>query len=229
MSVSCSELPMSGNLLQPGQVLLFEGDSLSRRAMGASVNNWPLLRMNNWHRSWADLLEEWIFAHRPELEIRCHHVAIGGSTIADLEARYKTQVSPCLPSWIFLTLGTNDFIRGIGVDDFRSRLTTYIRTAQSEHGTRFFYLGGFLPMPGLPESETEVVEKLQGHFQAAREAVLASGGIAPDLGPLMKEKADRHFASSHFHSYYGDGLHFNALGNHVLAGLVMEELGLFAH
>ena len=38
-------------ILQPDQTLVFEGDSLTRRAMTPSADNWPLLRMNNWHRS----------------------------------------------------------------------------------------------------------------------------------------------------------------------------------
>ena len=200
---------------------------MTRRSMPPSADTWPLLRMNNWDHSWADMVEEWIFAHRPDLQIKCRQAAIGGSTITDLENRYEPQVKPHRPAWILFTLGTNDFSRGIPVGDFRARLTAYIETAQRDCGTRFFYAGGYLPMPTLDAANVERVLNANGHYQAAREVVRASGGLAPEIGPMMKQKAELHYAASTFHSFYSDGTHFNSLGNHVLAGLVLEQLGIF--
>ena len=189
---------------------------------------WPLLRMNNWHRSWADLVEEWIFAHRPDLRLSSHQVAIGGSSIFELEARYETQVKVHAPDWILFTLGTNDCSRKIPLDDFRSRLTAYVARAQKDSGARFFYAGGMLAMPGLSAADAEHIGKSQAYCAIAREVVRASGGMTPEIGRIMKEKAELHFAASAFHSYYADGVHLGPLGNHVLAGIVLEELGVFA-
>ena len=215
------------SLLHPRQLVIFEGDSMTRRNMLPSTDTWPLLRMNNWDHSWADLVEEWIFAQRPDLQIKCRQVAIGGSAIPDLENRYETQVKPHQPAWILFTLGTNDFSRGMSVDEFRARLTRYIETAQRDCGTRFFYAGGFLPMPSLDAANVEKVTQANDHYQAAREVVRASGGIVPEIGPIMKAKAELHYAASTYHSFYSDGTHFNSLGNHVLAGIVLEQLGIF--
>ena len=137
-------------ILQPDQTLVFEGDSLTRRAMNHSADNWPLLRMNNWHRSCAELVEEWLFAHRPDLRLKARHAAIGGSNIHDLHARYETQVKPHSPSWIIFTLGTNDCV--IGLDVFEAELSRYLDTARGESGSRFLYVGGFEAMPGLGDA-----------------------------------------------------------------------------
>ena len=213
-------------ILQPDQTLVFEGDSLTRRAMNPSADNWPLLRLNNWHRSYAELVEEWLFAHRPDLRLKARHAAIGGSNIHDLHARYETQVKPHSPSWIIFTLGTND-CGIIGLDVFEAELSRYLDTARRASGSRFLYVGGFEAMPGLGEAEALHLAEARPYYDAARRLVPAFGGLAPDFGPALRAKAELHFSQSPFHSYYGDGLHFNALGNHVLAGLVLEALGVF--
>jgi lysophospholipase L1-like esterase len=118
---------MKMSILKPKQTLVFEGDSLTRRSMAPSADNWPLLRLNNWHHSWADLVEEWIFAHRPDLQIKCRQSAIGGSSIINLEERYEAQVKPHRPAWILLTLGSNDRnARNIPVAEFRERFATCV-------------------------------------------------------------------------------------------------------
>jgi len=216
---------MDETILQPDQILVFEGDSLTRRAMHPSADNWPLLRMNNWHRSYAELVEEWLFAHRPDLRLKARHAAIGGSTIRDLHARYEIQVKPHSPSWIIFTLGTNDC--GTPLDDFEAELARYLDTARRSSGSRFLYVGGFEPMPGLGEAETRHLVEARLYYDTARRLVPAFGGLAPDFGAALRAKAELHFSQSPFHSYYGDGLHLSALGNHVLAGLVLEALGVF--
>lgn len=63
----------------------------------------------------------------------------------------------------------------------------------------------------------------------AADVVRASGDLAPEIAKPFKEKAEQHFAASTYHNFYADGSHLNALGNHVLAGLVLEHLGLFGN
>ena len=218
---------MNAPVLKPGQSVVFEGDSMTRRSMMPSSDNWPLLRMNNWHRSYAELVEEWIFAHRPDLNIKCRHAAIGGSAVTDLHARYETQVKPQRPGWIIFTIGSNDCARGCSPADFESGLARYIEAAQRDSGARFLYAGDFEPMPGLAEESREHVARAKPYFEIARRLVIGSGGLAPGIGAALRAKAELHFAQSNFHSYYGDGVHLGALGNHVLAGLVLEALGVF--
>ena len=215
-------------ILQPKQTLIFEGDSMTRRSVAPCADNWPLVPMNNWNPSWADLVEEWIFAHRPDLQIKCRQTAIGGSSIIDLDHRYEEQVKPHRPAWIFLTLGSNDCNAcDIPVKVFRERFATYVSRAQTDSGARFFYAGGFLPMPGLVREEIRRIERCQDHYETARGVVRASGGLAPEIAGPLKHKAEQHFAASTYHTFYSDGVHLNALGNHVLAALLLEALGVF--
>lgn len=219
---------MTPSILEARQTLVFEGDSMTRRSMSPSADNWPLLRLNNWHRSYAELAEEWIFAHRPDLDIKARHAAIGGSVVPDLLGRYETQVKPHKPAWIIFTIGGNDCARGFTLDQFADGLSRYLEMAQRDAGTRFLYAGGFQPMPGLAAEAVDWVVKAQPFFATARRLVSQAGGLAPDIGAALRAKAEQHFAQSSYHTYYGDGVHLNALGNHVLAGLVLEALGVFS-
>lgn len=214
-------------LLSPDGVIVFEGDSLTRRDMPPSTDDWPLLRMNNWHRSYAELADEWLFALRPDLRIKCRHSAIGGSSIEELHQRYETQTKPHRPAWIVFTLGTNDGARQIPLATFERELSRYLATAARDAGTRCLYVGGFQPMPGLDSENVANLIRNQPYYESASRLVREAGGLAPEIGQSLLIKAEQHYATSTFHTYYADGLHFNALGNHVIAGLVLEALGVF--
>lgn len=214
--------------LSQDQVIVFEGDSLTRRSMGPSADNWPFLRMNNWHHSYAEILEEWLFANLPHLRIKCRHAAIGGSTTEELLARYEKHVKPHRPSWIILTIGTNDYSRGIPLEQFSNSLKSYILQAQKDSGARFLYAGGFEIMPGLPDGDKPRITAAQTYYHTARAIIREHGGLAPEIGRALREKAETHYASSTYHSYYSDGSHLNALGNHALAGLLLQALGAYS-
>lgn len=184
--------------------------------------------MNNWHRSYAEIAEEWLFANLPHLRLKCRHAAIGGSTTQELLARYETQVKPHRPSWIILTIGTNDYSRGIPLADFTASLKSYILQAQADSGARFLYAGGFEIMPALAEADKPRIAAAQPYYHAARALVREHGGIAPEIGRALRAKAEAHYAASSYHAFYSDGSHLNALGNHVLAGLVLQALDAYA-
>ena len=198
---------------------------MSRRSMLPSLDTWAFLRMNNWHHSYGEIAEEWLLANLPELQIRCRHAAVGGSTLEGMIARYETQVKPCEPRCIVFTIGGNDYSRQVPLDEFEGRLRDYIARAQRDSGARFLYAGGFRVMPGLGSAETAKIEGCQPYFELARRVVRESGGIDCDMGADLAEKAAALHALSPYHTFYSDGVHLNALGNHVLAGLVLKHLG----
>lgn len=215
-------------MLRVEQVLVFEGDSLTRRAMPPSADTWALLRLNNWDHSYAEIAEEWLFANLPHLRLKIRHCAVGGSGIRDLRGRYESQVKPLRPAWLIFSVGVNDAVRSLPLDEFRAELEAYVATALADQGTRCLYVGGFRVMPKLPRSEVDRLMTAQSYFEAARAIVRAHGGLAPDLGSALQRKAELHFEASPFHSHYSDGLHLSALGNAVLAGLVLQVLGAYA-
>ena len=213
-------------LLTPKSTLVFEGGSMTRRSTGPSLDTWAFLRMNNWHHSYTEIIEEWLLANLPELQIRTRHSAVGGSTMANMFARYETQVKPCEPDWIVFTIGGNDYSREVPLAEFEGQLREYITRAANDHGTRFFYAGGFRAMPGLGEAETRKIEDCRPYFDLVRRVVRESGGLACNMGIALKEKADALYQLSSHHTFYSDGVHLNALANHVLAGLVLKHLGV---
>ena len=212
-------------LLAPQSTLVFEGDSMTRRSTGPSLDTWAFLRMNNWHHSYSEIVEEWLLANLPELRIKVRHAAVGGSTMEGMLARYEAQVKPCRPSCVVFSIGGNDCSCEVPLDKFEAQLRAYIAQAVADSGTRFLYAGGFPAMPGLGAIETEKIARSQPYFEIARRVVRESDGITDDMGAAMKEKADVLYELSSHHTFYSDGAHLNALGNHVLAGLALRQLG----
>lgn len=196
--------------------------------MPPSADTWPLLRMNNWDHSYAEIVEEWLFANLPHLRIKCRHAAIGGSTTEDLHRRYEQQVKPQRPNWIVLTIGSNDYSRKVSLEQFSDSLERYITQAKADSGARFFYAGGFEAMPTMAEADRVRIAGAQPYYQAARALVRKHGGLAPEIGKAMRAKAEQHYEASTYHTFYSDGSHLCALGNHVLAGLVLQGLGAYA-
>lgn len=95
----------------PKQTIVFEGDSLTSRMMGPNREGWPLLYMNNWDKTWADEVARFLFAWRPDLGLKCHQCAIGGSSCRELTERFDRFVLPYKPDWVLMTMGGNDAAR----------------------------------------------------------------------------------------------------------------------
>jgi hypothetical protein len=65
------------------------------------------------------------------------------------------------------------------------------------------------------------------YWQAGREIVEAQGGRFLDVGPYLQTRAkalDRRWKN---HTVYSNGVHYNALGNELITGAVLEALGFW--
>jgi len=216
---------MAESLLKPNQMLVFEGDSLTRRQVPPCADTWPLSRINGWDHSYSEIVDEWLFVNLPAMRLKVRHAAIGGSTCESMTERYQTCVKPLKPDWIIITMGSNDATRGVKITTFVQTLTRYIETARQDSGARFLYAGGFLPMPGVTEEGRAKLERCQPYYKAAKQAVRSAGGIVPPMGDAMLRQAEALYATSPYHTFYADGNHLNGLGNRVLASLVVQALG----
>ena len=60
--------PTNQILLRRGQMIVFDGDSLTRRCGPPSYDNWPYLRLMNWQDSYADRVAEgpWVNGASPD-------------------------------------------------------------------------------------------------------------------------------------------------------------------
>ncbi len=108
-----------GFLVQRGQTILFDGDSLTSRRTPPSLDTWPYLEIMNWRITYADEVSRLLFCLRPDLKLTFHNAAVGGSTCRGLLRRFDDFVLPHRPDWVILTLGGNDARIGVPMPEFK--------------------------------------------------------------------------------------------------------------
>lgn len=209
----------------PHATIVFEGDSQTNRRMRPSLDNWAFLRLSNWDRSYADIVAEWVFCVKPELQWHFHNAGVGGSNVRDIDARYAEMVAPWKPALIILTIGNNDPHQGVGLDEFQKHLTNYTVRAAGDFGARILYLGlQHGDVLDRPEANDHRQPGLS-YQNAARDIVLANGGIFIDGGQALERKGRELRAQHPLHTIYSDGSHLNAVGIHILASEILHALG----
>ena len=209
-------------LFTAGQTLVLEGDSRTSRRVPPALATWPWLRLNNWHVTWADRFEEWIFCHRPDLRLKIHNAAVGGSAVEDLVQRYEVMVKPLQPDWVLLTIGQNDRVRGTTPAAFRAALARYAAQVRADSGGRLVVI-----VTHPPGRYGEPAADCADWLAALRDAVGPQDGLCVDLTDALaeRERALKALWAHHTLRTYEDE-HFNAVGADVIAILVLQACGL---
>lgn len=210
--------------LQKNDLIVFEGDSLTRREMGWSRDTWPFLRLMNWDNSWAEKLAEWLFCWRPDLCLSFKHAAVGGSNSRGIKERLPG-VLELKPNWVILTIGNNDPFQGVSLEEFEKNINEYVKQL-NEVDCKVLFLGGFRPMPGLEEGNNDKYHIKKKYHQKLKEIADATGNYYLDIGQGLYRRAVTLYEQCDLHSVYGDGTHFNNVGNTIMAGLVLQAFGI---
>jgi len=213
-------------LLKPGQSILFDGDSLTSRRRGGSMDTWPFLRMMNWHWTWAEEIERLLFCLRPDLRLSFRNVGIGGQSCRELAERFDTAVVPHKPDWVIMTIGGNDAARRIPPAEFKRTMDTYVSRMRKEWGGRIVFLGSFKTCPNAPEGSKQKYAKRAPYYRAERDIARKHGGLYVDVGTPLQKKARALYKQSTAHTVYSDGGHFNAVGNVIIAAEALRALGV---
>jgi lysophospholipase L1-like esterase len=208
----------------PKQTIVFDGDSLTSRRMGPNRESWPLLTLNNWERTWADDVSRLLFAFRPDLALKFHECAIGGSSCRELAERFDRFVLPYKPDWVMMTMGGNDATREIPLTEFRERMTNYCQRVERECGGRVVFVSGFRPGPDHPNPDQH--RKRYPYTKVLASVAREAGHHFLDIGPGFLRQAKLLYRQSTYHHFFSDGGHYNALGNLVLAGEVLRAFGV---
>lgn len=203
---------------QPKDRVLFEGDSLT----DGLKNNFG--RMMAWDRTWAHRVDEWLFAHRADLNLECNNLAVGGSSAKTLLARADADVA-FKPTVVLLTIGTNDAIMNVPVETFRAQFNEWCRKMKAAGGRTIIHVGGFPPCPNVDAETRGILAKCVPYWTAAQEVVESHGGLQIDVGPYMRTRAEALDQKWKNHTVYSSGVHYNALGNDLIAGAVLTALG----
>jgi lysophospholipase L1-like esterase len=213
--------PARTPLFQPGQTIVFEGDSLTSRD-GETRHSWSYLRLSNWQGTWADVVEDFFFCNRPEMELQFRNAAIGGSSVQELLARYDRTVKRIEPDWVLLTTGGND-ARRFDLDTYENGLNTYLRRLHEELGARVVIVDIF--HPELWPTTPEIAEKRLRFMAAARKILEKYDGMYINAGDTLYER-DRILKKQwEGHTVMADGGHLNAVGARIVGFVVLEAVG----
>ena len=89
-------------LIQDGQTVLFQGDSITDCGRPTDGTDWHL------GLGYAQLVQS-LFGHRhPSLNVRFVNRGIGGHRIPDLQARWQADCIDIQPDWVSVLIGIND-------------------------------------------------------------------------------------------------------------------------
>ncbi len=212
--------------LHKGDLVLFEGDSITSRKMKPAYDDWPYLRLMYWDRTYADVVQEWLFCNRPDLHLKFRNSAVGGSAMSDVASRYEATVAALRPSWIILTTGHNDSAREVPLDVFAKQVEEYAFRAKALCHARVMIVGGLAPCP-IPEIHKPSAHHLRSpeYYRVARAAVEKHGGAYVDVGQQLFAKAGELYRECDLHTIYSDGGHLNEVGNQIVATEVLVALG----
>ena len=211
--------------LKKGQLILFDGDSLTNRRSAGCQDTWPFLRLMNWDKPWPDTLAELLFCWRPELKLSSFNAASGGSTCRGLAERFEANVLARKPGWVIASLAGNDARVGVPHEEFRETMSTYARRLVEEAGAEVLFLGLSEHGPNYPKADTQ--DARQAFYGILRDIAAGGGGVHyADLGPSLAAKAVALREQSEYHTLYAEGAHFNAVGNLVVAGELLRLFGV---
>ncbi len=211
---------MSPFLFHPHDRVLFEGDSLT----DGLKNNYG--RLMGWDTTWAHRVDEWLFVHRPDLALECKNLAVGGNSTRNLLARVDAAAA-FKPTVVLFTIGTNDAIIGLPLDEFRTHLTAWCDRLQAAGCRAFIHIGGFPPCPHADTETWAILERCLPYQAIAREIVESRGGFQIDVGPYLHPRAEALDRRWNGHTVYSSGVHYNALGNELIAGAVLSAMGFW--
>lgn len=216
-----AEIAMPDPVLLPRDRILFEGDSLTEGLR----NNYG--RLEGWDRTWSQVVDDWLLIHRPDLDLECRNLAVGGSSAQTLLNRVEAAAA-FRPTAALLTIGTNDAIMGIPVGTFALNLATWCDRLQASGCRRIIHVGGFTPCPHADAETAAILARCSAYWTAACLVVEARGGLAIDVAPYLLPRAEALDRRWRHHTVYSHGVHYNALGNELIAGAVLTSLGLMA-
>ena len=184
------------------------------------------MRLTNSHYGYPEKVGDWIFCHRPDLQIICRTGAVGGSRLSDVLDRFSSVTEAFKPNVVVMTIGTNDANQAVPLPDFRTQADEYCRRLRDLCGGKVIYLGNVPFAADESAEEIRKSEKARPYSVVMAEVVETYGGLGVDLGVVLKSKAASLTKMWPGHAIYHDGTHFNMVGNEIVAGVVLRALGL---
>ncbi|MDX2111267.1 MAG: GDSL-type esterase/lipase family protein [Verrucomicrobiota bacterium] len=216
-------------LLKNGDKIVFEGDSNTCRRMEPALDNWPYLRLSNWHITHADRIAEWLFCNRPDLRLSFQNAAVGGSSIRSMHARYASMVKPHKPIWVICTIGANDSAQKIPLADFRTLVELYAHTLKGDSNARLLVIGGLTGRFTPDEAGyQEKIAAITPYYTVLQEVLPVYDGIYLDIFKSLQDKQLALRETWAGHTICTEEGHFNLVGAEIITAEVLQALGVIA-
>jgi lysophospholipase L1-like esterase len=205
-------------IFEQGQRIVMIGDSITdcgRRDAFAPYGN-----------GYVSLVQAFITARYPDLQLTFENRGIGGDTVRHLHARWQEDAIDLKPDWLSCKIGINDVWRGftgrpleaVPPDEFEMTYRELLQRAVDETGCRLIILDPY------------VIEKDPSEPQLAmtRQYAEISGRIASDMGAIhvrTQDAFDAVLRHSESVDWAQDRIHPNLAGHAVIAQGFLQAVG----
>lgn len=205
-------------IFEQGQRIVFIGDSITdcgRRDTCAPFGN-----------GYMSLVQAFITARYPGLNLTWENRGIGGDTVRHLKARWDEDVIALKPDWLSVKIGINDVWRTYGErvdeavpsDEYETTLRELLRRAVDETGCKLIVV------------EPYVIEKNPNDPQLrdTAELGLIARRLAGDFGAInvrTQEAFDAVLATTEPADWAADRIHPNLAGHAVIAQAFLRKIG----
>lgn len=207
-----------GFLVQDGQRVLFQGDSITDalrdREKPESLGN-----------GYPSLIAPWTAAAYPERKIEFLNRGKSGNRVVDLLERWQTDCLDLKPNWLSILIGVNDTWRRYDkndpttAEDFEKGYRTLLDRVHSSIETQVILLEPFLL--NVSEKVWGMREDLDPKREAVRRVAEEYNTLFVPLDDLFQE-ASRHREPAFWAK---DGVHPTPAGHALIAQAWLREMG----
>jgi lysophospholipase L1-like esterase len=197
--------------VQPGQTLLFFGDSITAATPG-----------------YLDVLQQVLSHRRPDLGLRLINAGIPGNTIRDLAARLDRDVLGRHPDWVLICIGANDYFgaaRGLGGVPLAAFEAGYRALVERLQGAGIDPILMTIPVIGSDEEDSPIPDPRA--YNAAIKTLAQGAGLRlVDVHRAFYAVYERAAQYKQIVALSTDGIHPNHQGHALIARTLVQQLGL---
>lgn len=207
-------------LWQPGQTVLFTGDSITDCGRFDPATPFG--------SGYVQQVVDLVTARYPEHHLRFINTGIGGNTVADLTRRWDDDVLAHQPDWVSVMIGINDLhqtlggVPGLAAEAYEPNLDRLLaRTVEA--GARLMLLDPFYlrTRDDATPSETTVLDRLDGYLAAVERLAAKHDAVhVPTQAAWL-----RVLAVTSPDSWCPEPVHPTARGHLVISNAVLEAIG----
>lgn len=206
-------------ILQPGQHILFIGDSITDSARNDDDSPYG--------NGFVSLVRAFITARYPELGLTWTNRGVSGNTVRDLAARWDPDALHHKPDWLAIMVGANDCSRrynperiseAVYVEEYEQTLRDLLGRVVGSSGTRLIIAEPFV-IEADPHDQ---------RLQDTRELCLAARRVASDMNGLSvhtQELFDEVLETTAATDWSTDRVHPNLAGHALIASGFLRALG----